>query len=297
MTIRHMKIFLQVYSTESITKAAELLHMTQPAVTRAIREMEQYYGVCLFERLNHRLSRTVAGEEFYAHTVHIVEAFDRMEKELRNWDEIGKIRIGVTNTLGSFFLPEVLLEFQGQYPKLEVISTVTNADTLQNGLLNNKYDLALIEGTITMPGLHAEVFASDKLLLVLPPEHELVRQKKIRPSDLKKYPLLLREKGSTTRNLLEHFFFLHNMELTPVMESCNPQAIIHAVQCGLGITFLPERWVRQPASEGKLVLREMEGKDFCRENYIVWHENKFLTKAMRAFLDIANLKRCDIMTS
>ena len=81
MTIKHMKIFLQVYSTESITKAAELLHMTQPAVTRAIREMEQYYGVLLFERINHRLSRTVAGEEFYAHTVHIVEAFERMEKQ------------------------------------------------------------------------------------------------------------------------------------------------------------------------------------------------------------------------
>lgn len=68
------------------------------------------------------------------------------------------------------------------------------------------------------------------------------------------------------------------------MESCNPQAIIHAVQCGLGISFLPERWVRQPVREGKLGFCGMEGEDFVRENYIVWHENKFLTKAMRAFI-------------
>ena len=134
MTIRHMKIFLQVYSLESITKAAEILNMTQPAVTRAIQEMERYYGVCLFERIGHRLSRTAVGQEFYAHALHIVEAFDRMEKELRDWDEIGKIRLGATNTLGCFFLPDLLLQFQKQYPKLEIISTVTNADGLQSGL-------------------------------------------------------------------------------------------------------------------------------------------------------------------
>lgn len=283
MTIRHMKIFLQVYSSESITKAAEFLHMTQPAVTRAIQEMERYYGVCLFERINHRLSRTAAGEEFYAHALHIVEAFDRMEEELRDWDEIGRIRIGSTNTLGCFFLPDLLRQFHEQCPKLEIISTVTNAEALQTGLLNNQYDMALIEGTVSLPGLRAEPFATDKLLLVLPPGHELAKKAKILPSDVKRYPLLLREKGSTTRSLLEHYFFLHHIELTPVFESCNPQAIIDAIWCGLGISFLPERWVRQPASEGKLVLREMEGDDFVRENYVVWHENKFLTKAMQMF--------------
>ncbi len=286
MTIRHMKIFIQVYTAESITRAAELLHMTQPAVTRAIREMERYYGVCLFERIGRRLGRTAAGEEFYAHALHIVEAFDRMENELRDWDEIGKLRVGATNTLGTFFLPEVLLRFQVQYPKFEVVSTVTNADILQSGLANNQYDLALIEGIVSMPGLHAEPFAQDRLLLICPPGHALAQKKKILPSDLGRYPLLLREKGSTTRILLEHYFFSHHMELKPAMESCNPQALIHAVGCGLGISFLPERWAAQPAGEGAVAVREMEGDDFVRENYAVWHENKFLTKAMQAFLDI-----------
>lgn len=286
MTIRHMKIFLQVYASESITKAAEVLHMTQPAVTRAIQEMERHYGVCLFERINHRLSRTAVGEEFYAHALHLVEAFDRMEEELRDWDEIGRIRIGSTNTLGCFFLPDLLRQFHEQSPKLKVLSSVTNADALQTGLINNQYDMALIEGTVSMPGLCARPFARDRLMLVLPPGHELAKKEKILPSDVAGYPLLLREKGSTTRSLLEHFFSLHHMELTPVLESCNPQAIIQGIRCGLGISFLPERWVRQPAGEGRLVLREMEGNDFVRENYVVWHENKFLTRAMQTFLDV-----------
>lgn len=290
MTIRHMRIFLQVYALESITKAAEILNMTQPAVTRAIQEMERYYGVCLFERIGHRLSRTAAGQEFYAHALHIVEAFDRMEKELRDWDEIGRIRIGATNTLGCFFLPDLLLQFQKRYPKLEIISTITNADALQSGLLNNQYDLALMEGNVSVPGLHAQPFAADKLLLVLPPGHELVGKEKIFPSDLEKYPLLLREKGSTTRSLLEHFFFLHHIEAAPVLESCNPQAIIYGVQCGLGISFLPERWVREPAKKGRLVLREMAEEGFERENYVVWHENKFLSNTMKTFLNIIKEK-------
>lgn len=290
MTIRHMKIFLQVYSLESITKAAEILNMTQPNVTRAIQEMERYYGVCLFERIGHRLSRTAVGQEFYAHALHIVEAFDRMEKELRDWDEIGKIRLGATNTLGCFFLPDLLLQFQKQYPKLEIVSTVTNADALQSGLLNNQYDLALIEGIVSMPGLHAEPFAADKLLLVLPPGHELAKKEKIFPSDVEKYPLLLREQGSTTHSLLEHFFFLHHIEAAPVFESCNPQALIQAVQCGLGISFLPERWVKELAKEGKIVLREMPEEGFKRENYVVWHENKFLTKTMKMLINVIKEK-------
>lgn len=294
MTIRHMKIFIQVYSVESITKAAKLLHMTQPAVTRAVQEIESYYGVCLFERINHRLSRTAAGEAFYIQALHIAETFDRMEKELRNWDEIGKLRIGATNTLGSFFLPEALSQFRERYPNLKVTAVVTNADALQHRLSENQLDLALIEGSVCMHGLHAEPFTSDRLLLVLPLEHELVRKDKICAADLRNYPLLLREKGSTTRTLLEHFFSLHHMELIPVMESCNPQVIIYAVQRGLGISFLPEEWVKQYAKEGTLVVKEMEEKDFVRENYIVWHENKFLTGAMCALIELIRTQRMSL---
>ena len=114
----------------------------------------------------------------------------------------------------------------------------------------------------------------------------LAGKEKICLFDVEKYPLLLREKGSTTRSLLEHFFFLHHIEASPVLESCNPQALIKAVQCGLGISFLPERWVREQADEGRLVLREMEEEEFQRENYVVWHENKFLSKTMKIFIEI-----------
>ena len=99
MTIRHMKIFAAVYREQSVTRAAESLHMTQPAVTRAIQEIEGYYGVRLFERINRRLSATESGKHLYARAVHIADAFDAMETELRNWDALGVLRVGASVTL------------------------------------------------------------------------------------------------------------------------------------------------------------------------------------------------------
>ncbi|MDO5338188.1 MAG: LysR family transcriptional regulator [Eubacteriales bacterium] len=284
MTIRHMRIFIQVYQAESITKAAAELHMTQPAVTRSIQEIEHYYGVCLFDRINHRLFRTKAGQEFYAQAFHIVEAFDLMEKGMRDWDEIGTIRMGATITLGTFFLPDLLLEFKEHYPKISVQSTVTNAKNLQDGLLTNQLDIALIEGAVSYCDLHAESFCSDRLVLLLPPGHTLLSKDNIVPSDLIQYPILLREKGSTTRTFVDNFFSLHNLELFPVLESSSPQAIIQAVCRGIGISFLPSHWVRKELEAGALFTREINHASLTRQNYIVWHKNKFLTGSMKEMI-------------
>ena len=112
MTVKHMKIFIQVYQTQNITRAAGLLHMTQPAVSRAIQELEKYYGVNLFERMNHHLYVTESGRQFYAHALHIVESFDLMEKGLRNGDESGVLRVGASISLGNFLMPQLVTEFQ-----------------------------------------------------------------------------------------------------------------------------------------------------------------------------------------
>lgn len=118
MTLRHMKIFLAVYQTQHITKAAQQLRMTQPAVTRAIQEIESYYGIRLFERINRKLYITQTGTMFYTYAVHIVDSFDQMEKGLRDWDQLGLLRVGTTIALGTDLLPRVLVRFQQSHPNL-----------------------------------------------------------------------------------------------------------------------------------------------------------------------------------
>ena len=284
MTVRHMKIFIEVYQTGSVTKAAEKLFVTQPSVTRAIQELERYYGTALFERINRRLCITEAGKQLYGYALHIVDSFDRMEKSLRNWDELGVLRVGASATLGSMLLPRVLKEYQSTHPGLTVKATVTNGTKLQAMLEHNELDFALIEGNVTGENLVSEVLCEDRLILLLPPGSELLTREKLLLSDLAPYPFLLREKESVCRNLLDHLFALHHLTVTPLMESVSSHAIVQGVHEGLGISFLPERLVRHSVESGFIATRPVADEDFVRKNAVVWHRNKLLPASAKDFI-------------
>ena len=167
MTVRHMRIFLAVYRCGGITSAAQQLHMTQPAVTRAIQELESYYGVKLFERMGRRLPVTEVGKRFYSQAVHIVDLFDNMETSLRNWDALGVLRVGATIMLGNMLLPDLILRFKKDHPGIRVQVMIENGESLCRALLDNELDLALIEGGVEEADLTEEVFARDELVLTL----------------------------------------------------------------------------------------------------------------------------------
>lgn len=286
MTIHHMEIYIQVYKTQNITHAAELLHMTQPAVSRAIREIEAYYGIRLFERINKRLYITAAGKLFYAQAQHIIESFEQMEKELKNWNASGLIRIGASVTIGNFLLPGLLSVFRQKYPTVQVHATIANGNNLQKSLLGSQLDIALIEGLVEEKDLHAEPFADDKLVLILPPGHPLLLQEHIYLPELLDYPLLLREQGSAGRTFLDQVYGILGKTLHPTWESVSTQAIVKAVHMGLGISFLPEQLVRQDLVNGFVCTRKISDVDLTRKHYLVWHKDKFLTQSMHNLISI-----------
>ena len=284
MTIRHMKIFIAVYNALSITKAAQTLHMTQPAVSRAIQEMEQFYGICLFERMNRKIYVTESAKELYSYAVHIVDTFDSMEQEMKNWDELGVLRIGSTITLGNFFLPGAIADFQKQFPRLRIRVTISNGAKLKQDLLENRIDLALIEGTSSCEFLREKPFRKDRLILITPPGHPLLSSPAVTLQDTLQYPLLFREPGSAVRALLDHTFALHGLSPEPIWESASTQAIVKAVQAGLGIAFLPQQLAAQDLSLGSIATRDLADERFERTCYIVWHTRKYLTHAGKAFI-------------
>ncbi|MGB8452442.1 MAG: LysR family transcriptional regulator [Anaerocolumna sp.] len=291
MTIRHMKIFLQVYQTQNITRAAEIMHMTQPAVTRSIQEIEAYYGVCLFERINRRLFVTESGKQLYAQALHIVDSFDMMEKGLRNWDSFGVLRVGASITLGNYLLPELVCQFQKQRPNIQVQVTVANGAILQKALLVNQLDIALLEGGVSEPELQTEVFEKDHLVLIVSPSHPLLTQEKIVLKDLLPYHFLLREKGSVGRTFLDNVFAIRGITLHPLWESASTQAIVKAVGYGIGLSILPEQLVCSDITAGTIGTREIMDESFDRLNYLVWHKNKYLTTAAQEFIALCKKTR------
>ena len=297
MTLRHIKIFLVVYQEMNITRAAKLLHMTQPAVTRAIHELENHYGFALFERINHKLYRTWQSDELYSYALHIVDSLDLIEKKLKDPNNLGFLRVGASITLGNYLMPEAVSQMQKKYPSLQINVTITSSEFLRQALLNNRIDIAFIEGNFFSDYLCAEPYTEDRLVLIMSPQCDLYNKKDIDLKDLIHYPLLLREKGSAGRNFLEYIFKNHNLCLRPTWESVSTQALVKAVAANLGISILPEQLVKNDIEAGHVVTRNVQDENFIRTNYIFWHKNKHLSPILLEFINIckkiSSVTKCD----
>ncbi len=278
MTIRHLEIFLQVYRLESITRAAESLHMTQPAVSVAIRELERHYGVVLFERLGRRLYVTDEGRALQARAVHIVEEFRQMEQGM---GRAGRLRVGASVTLGNFLLPEAAKRWRARYPHSPLQVTVANGRTLQQLLCDGQLDAAVIEGPVERPELEKRVFRRDELVLVVPVGHALAEKPSVILAEAAAQPLLLREKGSAGRAFVDATFARHGLEARASWESIDTQALFRAVRAGLGVAFLPRALAEQ---EPEVVLRQLADEPFARENVLVWHRHKRMTRPLQEWM-------------
>lgn len=285
MTLRHMQIFQAVYQKKSITRAAEALCMTQPAVTRAIRELETYYGVRLFDRINRRLYVTEVGTRLYTYSLHILNSFDQLEKNLRNWEELGTLRIGTTLTIGNVLLPQVLCRFRRQHRQLQVRATVATGQTLQTALVDNQLDFAVVEGTIYHEDLLSRRIADDRLVMILPPDDGRGACSGLCLGDFRHDAFILRNPGSMSRSFVDHIFAMHGIALDPIMESVSTQAILQAVHAGLGISILPRQLVQQAIDSGMVTAVVLTDESFVRENHIVWHRQKFLTPSALELMD------------
>lgn len=285
MTLRHMEIYIAVYQTGNVTKAAEALFITQPAVTRAVQEIEKYYGTRLFDRINRRLYVTEAGKRFYAYALHMVDSFEQMERGMRNWDETGVLCIGASITAGTFLLPKVIVSFKEKHPGVKLKATVSNGKNLQDALLNNLLDFAVIEGNITDEFLCQECIANDVLVPVLPPDSKY-KNAAVALAELTAEPLLLREHGSAVRASVDHILAVHGLYGEPVLESVSTEAILQAVHMGLGISFLPEQLAWQSIQMGFVSTCGIEDETLGRKIHLVWHKHKFLTSSAKEAMDL-----------
>lgn len=173
MTLRHMKIFVAVYQNSSITKAAEQLHIVQPSVSLAIKELENYYGICLFDRIGRRIYPTASGTNFYDYAIHIVSLFDEMEQGIRDWDALGSIRVGASITIGNLLLPQIVREFNRLYPDIQVSVTISNAEVIEQNVMDNLVDFGLTEGEASFPQIEQEAVLRDRFCVVAHPSHPL----------------------------------------------------------------------------------------------------------------------------
>lgn len=285
MTIRHIIIFRTVCENGyNFTKAAEALHMTQPAVSLAMKELEQYYGVHLFDRIGRRLQITDVGKHFLQYSIHISDLFSDMETGLRDWDSKGILRIGASITIGSQFLPGYVKAFSEVCPGIDVRVTIEQSERLEQKILANELDFALIEGVVHDSRIVSEAYMEDRLSVICAADQGWTQGQIISVEDFQKQRFLLREKGSGTREVFDRVTAQAGIHIVPVWEAMSTTALVNATINGLGISVLPHRMILSAWRQGLIYTVQVEGLSFSRNFHIIRHKDKFLTASAERFI-------------
>ncbi|MFC3111327.1 LysR family transcriptional regulator [Undibacterium arcticum] len=283
-TLRQLKVFEAVARHLSYSRAAEELHLTQPAVSTQVKTLAGHVGLALFEQLGKKIYLTPGGTELLHFSRAIIQLFQEAEETLTQFKGIsgGKLNVAVISA-GDYFFPRLLVEFARRHPGVTLNLTVHNREELLGQLANNLTDLAIMVRPPQDMDTVNESFAPHPYVIVAPPNHSLVGQKKIPMSVLKREPFVVREKGSDTWNSMEDGFGEHLKDLNIAMEIKSTETIKQAVIAGMGISFLSAHTIGLELQANSLAVLDVQGFPVMLNWYVVHRKNKRLPPVALAF--------------
>ncbi len=293
MSDRRLQVFYSVAKHLSFTKAAEALHMTQPAVTFQVRQLEEQFNTRLFDRTHPRINLTEAGDRVYHYAKQIFELYSRMEGEIRalTGEVSGVVIIGASTTIAEYMLPSLLGAFKRKFPDVVIRLQVSNTDGIVAMVEDNEIDLGVVEAPVSNKSLVVEVCRIDTLVAVLPPEHELAGRASLPVADVLKYPFIAREEGSGTREVTFDYLRgagLEPADLTLVMELGSPESIKGAIEAGMGISILSRSTIGKELKLRTLTCVDLD-PPLERPFSFVHQKQKFRARAIEELLDFTRV--------
>lgn len=283
MTLRHFQIFKTVCNEESITLAAEKLSMTQPAVSIAIKELETFYKVKLFERMNRRIFITQAGHCLLQYATTVLSQFDESINVIRDAGQFKNCCLGVNITIGETTLPVLLKRIYHEHPEYNVTAKIRNSHEIEKMLLRNDIDFAIVDNISAISNFTVIPLFTDKMVVVCSENYR--KENALTLQELSKQKLLLREVGSCTRTCIDSAFQTQSLSPLPYVESTSTLTLINCAKASLGITILPYSIIKKDVTEGLLKILNINDSTFTREYYIIYHKNKFITTCMQSIIE------------
>jgi len=272
---------------QSFSKAAKLLHMSQPAVSTHVKNLEEFYQGQLFARTPQGVTLTKAGEVFYNYAQKILDLQDEMEQHIETVfkHENNQVVVGASTTIGNVSLPCSIYLFKEQYPEVELCLNIANAEEVLSMVMSDVVDIGVVEGDTESSTLKSLHVTSDELVLIVPPQHPV--KDVISLQDFLKHPLIMREDGSGTRKILATALARHGYsvnQLNVITEMKNIYAIKSAVEAGLGGSVMPLLAVRKEAYTGTLKVLRIIDMDMPLIFNIVYPNNRPLTTKAKLFI-------------
>ncbi len=291
MSDRRLQVFHAVARLLSFTKAAEVLHMTQPAVTFQIRQLEDQFDTRLFDRTHNRVSLTEAGRVVFEYAEKIFELYGEMENAIREMtnDISGSLTIGASTTISEYMLPALLGEFNAQNPDVRLRLRVSNTEGIVSMVENNVIDLGVVEGLVNNKNLLVEVCRKDELVLIVPPKHALSDKTSVKLKDIMSYSFICREEGSGTREVILDYMYSLGMDkhaMNNCLELGSPEAVKGAVEAGMGVTIVSRASITKELKLGSLVAVPLD-PPLSRDFSFVRQRQKFKVRAMEELLEFA----------
>ncbi len=283
-TLRQLKVFETVARRLSFSRAAEELHLTQPAVSTQIRTLEGHVGMPLFEQLGKKIYLTQAGEELLHFCRAIIGQFDEAQQAMAQIKGVagGKLNVAVISA-GDYFFPQLMVAFARQHPGVQLNLTVHNREELLDKLAANRTDLAVMVRPPAGTDTQNDAFAPHPYVIVGAPDHPLAGRGQIPIAELIRQPFVIREPGSDTWFSMQDAFGKHMAELAVAMEIKSTETIKQAVIAGIGLGFLSFHTIGRELAAGSLVLLDVEGFPLMLNWYVVHRREKRLPPVARAF--------------
>ena len=291
MADRRLQVFHTVARLLSFTKAAEELHMTQPAVTFQVRQREEQFNTRLFDRTHNRISLTDAGKRVFEYGERIFQLYNEMDNSVRELtgDISGVLILGASTTIAEYMLPVLLGDFKAKHPEVTIRLKVANTDGIVSQVENNEIDLGVVEAPVNNKNLVVEECRTDHLVLIVPPGHELANEKSVSLTRIVDYPFICREEGSGTREVMIESMQtagINPSDLRIAMELGSLEAIKGAVESGMGVSILSKATLIKELKLGTLVAIDID-PPIHRPFSFVHQKQKFKARVMDELLTFA----------
>ncbi len=283
-TLRQLAIFEAVAEHLSFTRAAESLHLTQPAVSMQIRQLENNLELPLFEQLGRKIYLTEAGAELYRYSLGISRRLSELQEVLNAFKGVtrGRLRVSVATTANEFGA-RMIGEFSRRQQGVAISLDVTNRQQLLRHLESNERDLVIMGQPPRGLDVVAEAFMINPLVVIASPDHPLSGQSNIEPALLQQEPFVVREQGSGTRDAMERFFESQQLTLNARLELGGNEALKQVVAAGLGLAIVSEHTIGQELVTGRLTILDVLGMPIVRHWYLVHRKGKRLSPVAQAF--------------
>jgi DNA-binding transcriptional LysR family regulator len=288
MNPHHLRTFLAVRKHLNYTRAAEEVFLTQPAVSRQVRQLEEELGVRLFEQIGKSLHLTDAGETLAVEAEKLLGAMERTAEAVRSHRsaERGSVRIGASTTPGFYLLPDLLALFHRRFPKVALHYTVENSLRIEQMIVRNELDLGFVGGYLSNEDLDLRPLVEDEIVCFTSPSHHLAKVRHVPPSSLEEELWVIRKKGSSTRRLFEHWLSSRKGTIRKAIELHCPETCKALVRAGIGLSFMSVHGLRSEFRARCLVRVPVTGMSLKRPIFLARHSEKRNSPVMESFLAI-----------